>query len=78
MCHDCTDGCICTKANEGEWNERVVPNPECALTGHAGEVNMVEFSPCGKRIVSGSDDGMVKIWDAATGAEVSSHQGCTL
>ena len=47
------------------------------LTGHSDGVISVTFSPDGKRIVSGSDDNLVKIWDAATGAEVSSHRGCT-
>jgi len=49
----------------------------CTLTGHTGQVRSVMFSPDGKRIVSGSEDNLVKIWDAATGAEVSSYGGCT-
>jgi WD40 repeat protein len=44
----------------------------CTLTGHSGEVNSVAISPDGKRIVSGADDDLVKIWDTDTGAEVSS------
>jgi WD40 repeat protein len=42
------------------------------LSGQTSPVNSVAFSPDGKRIVSGSDDTLVKIWDAATGDEVSS------
>ena len=42
------------------------------LTGHGERVVSVEFSPDGKRVVSGSWDKSVKVWDAATGAEVSS------
>jgi len=34
--------------------------------------NSVAVSPDGKRIVSGADDCLVKIWDAQTGANVSS------
>ena len=45
------------------------------LTGHSDKVYSVKFSPDGKRIVSGSEDNLLKIWDAATGAEVSSHGG---
>ena len=45
------------------------------LIGHDGGVNTVAFSPDGKRIVSGSDDRLVKIWDVATGAAVSSFVG---
>jgi len=42
--------------------------------GHnSDEVNSVAFSPDGTRIVSGSEDNLVEIWDTATGAEVSSH-----
>ena len=41
------------------------------LIGHTGEVNSVAFSPNGKRVVSGSGDDFVKIWDTKTGAEVS-------
>jgi len=37
-----------------------------------GEVNSVAISPDGKLIVSGGDDSRVKIWDVATGANVSS------
>ena len=43
----------------------------CRLTGHAGEVTSVAFSPDGTRVVSGSSDNLVKVWDAETGAEVS-------
>jgi len=42
----------------------------CTLTGHAGWVECIAFSSDGKCIVSGSTDGLVKIWDAGTGAEV--------
>ena len=46
------------------------------LTGHSGIVFSVAFSRDGKRVVSGSDDDFVKIWNTETGAEVSSH-ACT-
>jgi len=50
----------------------------CTLRGHTDVVLSVAISRDGKRIVSGSVDGLVRIWDAATGAEVSSHGGCIL
>ena len=34
------------------------------LEGHSWRVYSVSFSPDGKRIVSGSDDKTVKVWDA--------------
>ena len=42
------------------------------LVGHPDCVWSVAFSPDGTRIVSGSIDNLVKIWDTETGAEVSS------
>jgi WD40 repeat protein len=42
------------------------------LAGHSDEVRSVAYSPDGKHIVSGSTDATVRIWDAATGKEVSS------
>jgi len=47
------------------------------LTGHSVDVYSVAIFPDGKRVVSASKDNLVKIWDCATGAEVSSHGGCT-
>jgi WD40 repeat protein len=37
------------------------------LTGHAGPVTAVAFSPSGGTLVSGSIDKSIKIWDAGTG-----------
>ena len=46
------------------------------LMGHSHWVESVDFSPNGNRVVSGSFDNLVMVWDTATGAEVSSH-ACT-
>jgi WD40 repeat protein len=45
---------------------------EFTLTGHSGEVNSVAYSPDGTRVVSGSHDNTVMMWDVQTGMEVSS------
>ena len=45
------------------------------LTGHSRRVRAVAFSPNGERVASGSRDKLVKIWDTATGALVSSFVG---
>ena len=47
----------------------------CTLKGNLWAVVSVAFSPDGTRVVSGSHDTLVKIWDAATGAEVTSSVG---
>jgi len=60
------------------WSQVTVLWQVHTLRGHTGAVYAVAISRDGKRIVSGSEDNLVKIWDATTGAEVSSHGGCVL
>lgn len=45
------------------------------LRGHAGPVNDACYSPDGRRILSGSDDKTLKMWDAATGKEIRTLAG---
>ena len=45
------------------------------LQGHSDSVTSVAFSSDGSRIVSGSDDKTVKIWNAATGEVENTLQG---
>jgi WD40 repeat protein len=40
------------------------------LTGHTHWVTSVAFSPDGSRIVSGSDDKTIRLWDATTGEQI--------
>ncbi|MFE7840332.1 hypothetical protein ACFU53_31060 [Streptomyces sp. NPDC057474] len=40
---------------------------ERRLTGHAGTVSALVYSPDGKTLASGSFDGTVRLWDPATG-----------
>jgi hypothetical protein len=46
--------------------ERRVTKSVRTLTGHSGVVNSVSFSPDGKRIVSGSRDNTLKVWDISS------------
>ncbi|KAH6667462.1 vegetative incompatibility protein HET-E-1 [Halenospora varia] len=45
------------------------------LEGHSSSVKSVAFSLDGKRIVSGSYDETVRLWDAATGAALQTLEG---
>jgi WD40 repeat protein len=49
----------------------------CTLTGHSDAVLSVAFSPDGKRVVSGSHDSDLKIWNVPMPSEleVSSFVG---
>jgi len=45
------------------------------LTGHAGWINSVAFSPDGKLLASGSHDKTVKIWDMSSGQQIHTLTG---
>ena len=45
------------------------------LRGHAAGVSSVDFSPDGRRMLSGSEDKTVKVWDTATGREILTLRG---
>ncbi len=40
------------------------------LTGHSAAVNAVVFGPDGASVISGSDDGTIKVWDVEAGTEI--------
>ena len=50
-------------------------NRRIVCIGHTGPVSSVAFSPDGRRIVSGSGDKTLKVWDAATGQETLTLKG---
>ncbi len=66
------------QANLRGWEHRYLWtrfNAKQTLVGHRGEVRGVAFSPDGKRIVTGSNDGTARVWDAETGRELFTLNG---
>ncbi len=45
------------------------------LQGHSDSVKSVSFSPDGKTLASGSGDSTIKLWDVATGKEITTLKG---
>ena len=48
------------------------------LAGHPGGVDSLAWSPDGSRLVTGGSDGRFRVWDAETGAELSSTFAATI
>ena len=73
------------EVNEQKATDKTITNSnnECeaaepfTLKGHSDTVCSVSFSPDGKRIVSGSRDKTLKVWDAQTGKETLTLKGHT-
>jgi len=59
----------------GCGSETVQETPTPKGQGHSGLVTNVSFSPDEKRIVSGSGDDTVKVWDAESGQETLTLKG---
>jgi len=58
------------------WPGLTPPGPErLRLVGHQGSVSSASFSPDGARIVTASEDGTARLWDATTGQEIIALRG---
>ncbi len=65
-------------APAGGWQVTTADRPAAgppALRPHSGDVQAAAFSPDGKRVVTAGSDGNVRVWDAATGAELLTLRG---
>ncbi len=60
-----------------EWfyDQKHFEGSELTLSGHSSYAKSVVFSADGTRIVSGSEDDTLKLWDASTGQQLRTLQG---
>jgi WD40 repeat protein len=65
-----SDGTMLIKGGNAEWDA-------CLRTieGHSKSVNSVAISHDGTRIISGSNDNTIRIWDAQSGASLHTLEG---
>jgi len=54
---------------------KALGTPLLVYKGHSGRAYAVAWSPDGRRIASGSDDGTVQVWDALTGHRLLTYTG---
>ena len=71
------NGTVMPEAEEALHNAVQASRIELTLNGHTDQVWNAVFSPDGKLIASGSEDGTAKIWDAATGKELLTLKAST-
>ena len=55
--------------------ERLPPQPCVVLTGHKAAVRALAFAPDGRRLISGSHDNTVILWDVGSGAVIKRLRG---
>jgi WD40 repeat protein len=62
---------VCLLGQQGSAQE---PKERSTLKGHTANVSSLAFSADGRRLVSGSYDATMKLWDVATGKELATFK----
>jgi WD40 repeat protein/DNA-binding SARP family transcriptional activator len=71
------DGIVLPEAANALHRAIPASRVELSLTGHDGQVWGIAYSRDGERLATGSDDGVVRVWDARTGQELLTLTGHT-
>ena len=58
-----------TAKQQGLWGKIGQYLPTLTLKGHKDNISTLAFSPDGKMLLSGSDDGTIRAWDTITGRQ---------
>ena len=58
-----------TAKQQGLWGKIGQYLPTLTLKGHKDDISTLAFSPDGKMLLSGSDDGTIRAWDTITGRQ---------
>ena len=74
-----SDGALLAVAsNIGIWIYDIQTREALSLlTGHAGSVDRISFSPNGRTLASGGQDNSVRLWDVETQTEIGTLEGHT-
>jgi len=67
--HSAEGVCLCKKVRD-QWGIQVVVTEGCPVIGHAKTIQACAFSPCGRKLATGGEDGALVQWCVQTGEEL--------